>query len=148
MPTNPNLQAVYTPGEIVTSAELAEIATQAGQAVRFLAFGVIAIPEKFRGTKSPCSTGLLCGWPEPGTDATREFDAACVVNDRDRLEHLLEEGHVRWFELYVNQFDYSRHVEHKPGDQAKIDGSVQPEHLLVPQSETGVPRSQELAYSS
>jgi hypothetical protein len=126
---NPNLQAVYAPRGIITSAKFARIAAQAGQVVRFLAFGVFAIPENFRGANSPCETGLLCGWPEPGFDVTREFDAAGDVGDRNRLESLLKDGQVCWVELYVNAFDYKTEIQRKPRDQARIDGSVPPEYL-------------------
>ena len=129
MPANLNLQAVYAPGEIVTSEKLAQIANQAGQSVRFLAFGVIAISEWFHGADAPCKTCLLCGWPEPAADVTREFDAAGHSGDRNRLESLLKNGQVCWAELYVNAFDYKTEIQRKPRDQARIDGSVPPEHL-------------------
>ena len=129
MPANLNLQAVYTPGGIVTSEKLAQIATQAGQSVRFLALGAIAISKWFQGTDAPCKTGLLCGWPEPANDVTREFDATGLVANRDRLGQFLKEGKICWIELYVNQYDYASHIQRKPRDQERIDGSVPRENL-------------------
>jgi hypothetical protein len=129
MPANLNLQAVYTPGGIVTSEKLAQIAKQAGQSVRFLALGAIAIPDQFHGRDAPCETGLLCGWPEPANDVTREFDATGLVANRDRLGQFLKEGKICWIELYVNQYDYASHIQRKPRDQERIDGSVPSEHL-------------------
>jgi hypothetical protein len=129
MPANLNLQAVYTPGGIVTSEKLAQIAKQAGQSVRFLALGAIAISKRFQGTDAPCETGLLCGWPEPANDVTQEFDAAGLVANGDCLGQFLKEGRVCWVELYVNQYDYASHIQRKPRDQERIDGSVPPEHL-------------------
>src|SRR5262249_44702681 len=111
---NPNLQAVYAPGRIITSANFARIAAQAGQVVRFLAFGVFVIREDFRGANLTCKTGLLCGWPEPGSDVTSEFDAAGDASERNRLESLLKEGQVCWVELYVNAFDYNTDIQRKP----------------------------------
>jgi hypothetical protein len=134
MPPNANLQAVYTPRGIVTTARFSTIAGQAGHAVRFLSFGVFVDPKKFRGSKEPCETRLLCGWPEPEIDITREFDAACEANQREHLVELLKSGNISWIEFYVNPFDYAAYIQRKPSDQAKIDSSVPPDQLQALQA--------------
>jgi hypothetical protein len=129
--TNLNLLAVYARGDAVSTAEMARIAARAGFAVRFLSFGIFAHAGEVCGNVKPCETCLLCGWQEPGTVTTREFDAACRMRDREKLTKLMKSEDVSWVELYTNHFDYEGLIRKKPRDQSKIDGSVPPELLLA-----------------
>jgi hypothetical protein len=130
-----NLLAVYAPRLPITSQRFAQIAAEAGYAVRFVKMGVYINPERYRGDKTSMAgateTFLLCGWIEPGNDVTVAFDAAADGNDRDSVGKLLKKGDVSWVELYTDKFDYDTQTKRFPKQKNGIDNSVPKARLPV-----------------
>jgi len=123
--------AVYSPKGPIQSQKLVTIAAKAGYTVRFVSFDLFVNPEKYRGRKATLANDscLLCGWKEPGTQITTDFDAAADHGERETLIKLLKEGPVSWFELYTNKFNYADHIKRFPRDKDGIDHSVAPNEL-------------------
>lgn len=123
-----NALAVYTPGLPLSGQKLARIARDQGITVRYLAMGgypgnADEIQKKGLATVNGGAL-LIVGAFESDTEALVGFDALIANGDRAAIATLLNDGVIRWCELYTGRFDYEKTVKRKPADQAKIDGSV------------------------